>query len=117
MISAQGIHKAFGGNEVLRGVSGRCVGEVVGRDRPVRLGKSTFALPLNHLETIDRGTISIEGGCWRRSEERGQGSVCERCRNPARSAARWAWCFQSLQSVSPSHGAGKHHRGAVIVKA
>ncbi|WP_329955769.1 amino acid ABC transporter ATP-binding protein [Comamonas testosteroni] len=69
MISAQGIHKAFGNNEVLRGV---CLdllrGEVVAVIGPSGSGKSTFLRCLNHLETIDRGTISIEGAVLARSE-------------------------------------------------
>ena len=62
MISAQGIHKAFGSNEVLRGVSLDLLrGEVVAVIGPSGSGKSTFLRCLNHLETIDRGTITIEG--------------------------------------------------------
>ena len=69
MISAQGIHKAFGGNEVLRGVSLDLLrGEVVAVIGPSGSGKSTFLRCLNHLETIDRGTISIEGAVLVRSE-------------------------------------------------
>lgn len=62
MISAQAIHKSFGNVSVLRGVSlelGR--GEVVAVIGPSGSGKSTFLRCLNHLETIDRGTIVIEG--------------------------------------------------------
>ena len=69
MISAQGIHKAFGSNEVLRGVSLELLrGEVVAVIGPSGSGKSTFLRCLNHLETIDRGTISIEGEVLARSE-------------------------------------------------
>ena len=69
MISAQGIHKAFGSNEVLRGVSLDLLrGEVVAVIGPSGSGKSTFLRCLNHLETIDRGTISIEGAVLARSE-------------------------------------------------
>ncbi|WP_309276512.1 amino acid ABC transporter ATP-binding protein [Comamonas sp.] len=69
MISAQGIHKAFGGNEVLRGVSLDLLrGEVVAVIGPSGSGKSTFLRCLNHLETIDRGTITIEGETLARSE-------------------------------------------------
>ena len=62
MISARGIHKHFGGVEVLRGVSlemGK--GEVIAVIGPSGSGKSTFLRCLNHLETIDRGEIVIEG--------------------------------------------------------
>ena len=69
MISAKGIHKAFGNNEVLRGVSLDLMrGEVVAVIGPSGSGKSTFLRCLNHLETIDRGTITIEGEVLARSE-------------------------------------------------
>lgn len=62
MISAKDIHKAFGGNEVLRGVSLELLrGEVVAVIGPSGSGKSTFLRCLNHLETIDSGSIHIEG--------------------------------------------------------
>ena len=69
MISAQAIHKSFGSVSVLRGVSlelGR--GEVVAVIGPSGSGKSTFLRCLNHLETIDRGTIVIEGQTLAHSE-------------------------------------------------
>jgi polar amino acid transport system ATP-binding protein len=62
MISAQAIHKAFGGNEVLRGVSLELLrGEVVAVIGPSGSGKSTFLRCLNHLETIDSGKVVVEG--------------------------------------------------------
>ncbi|MCZ8095989.1 MAG: amino acid ABC transporter ATP-binding protein [Acidovorax sp.] len=62
MIEARGIHKAFGQLPVLRNVSltvGQ--GEVIALIGPSGSGKSTFLRCLNHLETIDRGHITIEG--------------------------------------------------------
>ncbi|WP_211329753.1 amino acid ABC transporter ATP-binding protein [Azonexus fungiphilus] len=62
MISARDIRKHFHGTEVLKGVSldiGK--GEVIAVIGPSGSGKSTFLRCLNHLETIDAGSIVIEG--------------------------------------------------------
>ena len=62
MIHALNVHKRFGALEVLKGVSldiGK--GEVVAVIGPSGSGKSTFLRCLNHLETINRGRIDIEG--------------------------------------------------------
>jgi polar amino acid transport system ATP-binding protein len=62
MLHAEDVHKRFGALEVLKGVSleiGK--GEVVAVIGPSGSGKSTFLRCLNHLETIDRGRIDIEG--------------------------------------------------------
>ena len=62
MISAVDIHKRFGPVEVLKGVSLDVTkGEVIAVIGPSGSGKSTFLRCLIHLETIHRGTISIEG--------------------------------------------------------
>lgn len=62
MISAVDVHKRFGQVEVLKGVSldvNR--GEVLAVIGPSGSGKSTFLRCLIHLETIHRGSITIEG--------------------------------------------------------
>ena len=62
MIHAHDVHKHFGSLEVLKGVSldiGK--GEVVAVIGPSGSGKSTFLRCLNHLETVHRGQIDIEG--------------------------------------------------------
>lgn len=62
MLQAQNIYKRFGHLEVLKGVSLQVEkGEVIAIIGPSGSGKSTFLRCLNRLETIDRGTIEIEG--------------------------------------------------------
>ncbi|MCX7920883.1 MAG: amino acid ABC transporter ATP-binding protein [Clostridia bacterium] len=62
MIKANDIHKSFNKVEVLKGVSLEVnKGEVIAVIGPSGSGKSTFLRCLNRLETIDRGSIEIEG--------------------------------------------------------
>ena len=62
MIEARDVHKRFGALEVLKGVSLTISkGEVVAVIGPSGSGKSTLLRCLNHLETIDRGHVEIEG--------------------------------------------------------
>ncbi|MDT7784697.1 MAG: glutamine transport system ATP-binding protein [Pseudonocardiales bacterium] len=62
MIEVLGVHKSFGDNEVLRGVSLEvAAGEVVVVLGPSGSGKSTLLRTINHLEKVDRGFVSIDG--------------------------------------------------------
>ena len=62
MIRAIDVHKRFGPVEVLTGVSLDVdKGEVIAVIGPSGSGKSTFLRCLIHLETIHRGSITIEG--------------------------------------------------------
>ncbi|MDO5692795.1 MAG: amino acid ABC transporter ATP-binding protein [Pseudomonadota bacterium] len=62
MVEAIGLHKQFGALQVLRGVDLTVQrGEVVAILGPSGSGKSTLLRCLNHLETIDRGSVRIAG--------------------------------------------------------
>ena len=62
MIEVKNIHKSFGKNEILKGVSLTVQkGEVVAVIGPSGSGKSTMLRCINRLELIDKGEIFIDG--------------------------------------------------------
>jgi polar amino acid transport system ATP-binding protein len=62
MIELTDVHKSFGANHVLRGISGNVEkGEVVCIIGPSGSGKSTILRCINALETYDRGEIRVDG--------------------------------------------------------
>ena len=62
MVKAEEVHKSFGRNEVLKGVSLEVApGEVMVMLGPSGSGKSTFLRCINHLEKIDAGRLSVDG--------------------------------------------------------
>jgi polar amino acid transport system ATP-binding protein len=62
MVKAESVHKRFGRNEVLKGISLEvAVGEVMCLLGPSGSGKSTFLRCINHLEKIDSGRLSVDG--------------------------------------------------------
>jgi len=62
MVEAQDIHKSYGSNKVLKGVSITVnPGEVACIIGPSGSGKSTFLRCINHLEKIDGGRIYVDG--------------------------------------------------------
>ena len=67
MVRAENVHKAFGHNEVLKGINLEVAkGEVVCILGPSGSGKSTFLRCINHLEHTNRGRIYVDGelvGC------------------------------------------------------
>ena len=72
MIRSVDVHKRFGPVEVLKGVSLDVdKGEVIAVIGPSGSGKSTFLRCLIHLETIHRGSITIEGEPLVRTDAQG----------------------------------------------
>ena len=62
LVRVRGVHKAFGHQEVLRGIDLDVrPGEVVVVLGPSGSGKSTLLRCINHLEAIDRGSIEVDG--------------------------------------------------------
>ncbi|GAA1781370.1 amino acid ABC transporter ATP-binding protein [Leucobacter iarius] len=62
MVEADQVHKAYGHNHVLRGVSMSVrPGEVSCLLGPSGSGKSTFLRCINHLESIEGGSIRVDG--------------------------------------------------------
>ncbi len=62
MVTARGVHKAYGRLEVLRGIDMTVHrGEVLCLIGPSGSGKSTFLRCINHLEKIDSGQLSVDG--------------------------------------------------------
>jgi len=71
ILLARNVHKAFGRNEVLKGIDLQVAkGEVMCILGPSGSGKSTFLRCINHLEHTDRGRIYVDGelvGCRERN--------------------------------------------------
>ena len=61
-IDVHDLHKYYGENEVLKGISAKFYeGDVVCIIGPSGSGKSTFLRSLNQLETVTSGTITVNG--------------------------------------------------------
>ncbi|MET9030116.1 amino acid ABC transporter ATP-binding protein [Nocardia sp. NPDC004168] len=61
-VQVRGVRKSFGSHEVLRGIDLTVrSGEVVAVIGPSGSGKSTLLRVVNHLETLDAGTVHIDG--------------------------------------------------------
>jgi polar amino acid transport system ATP-binding protein len=62
MVNAQGVHKRFGRQEVLQGITLAVQpGEVMCLLGPSGSGKSTFLRCINHLEKINAGRLFVDG--------------------------------------------------------
>ncbi|MET8002065.1 amino acid ABC transporter ATP-binding protein [Nonomuraea glycinis] len=73
MVELIGVHKSFGSLHVLRGVDLRVrQGEVTVVLGPSGSGKSTLLRTINHLEKVERGTVTVDGDLlgYRRAGDR-----------------------------------------------
>jgi polar amino acid transport system ATP-binding protein len=62
MVKAEGVHKRFGRQEVLKGITLEVMpGEVMCLLGPSGSGKSTFLRCINHLEKINAGRLAVDG--------------------------------------------------------
>jgi polar amino acid transport system ATP-binding protein len=73
LVEIHNVHKSYGGLEVLSGIDLTVQpGEVVAILGPSGSGKSTLLRTINHLESVDQGSVSVDGqliGYERRGEK------------------------------------------------
>lgn len=61
-VALRGVHKAFGHQQVLRGIDlDIAPGEVLTLIGPSGSGKSTLLRTINHLESVDAGEVTVDG--------------------------------------------------------
>lgn len=73
MVEAVNVHKRFGRNEVLKGITlSVAPGEVMVLLGPSGSGKSTFLRCINHLERVDGGELKVDGSLVGYREARGK---------------------------------------------
>ncbi|WP_306770355.1 amino acid ABC transporter ATP-binding protein [Microbacterium sp. 18062] len=62
LVEIHNVHKSYGGLEVLAGIDLTIQpGEVVSILGPSGSGKSTLLRTINHLESVDRGSVTVDG--------------------------------------------------------
>lgn len=90
MIEVSGLKKSFGKLEVLKGVGFSVgTGDVIAIIGPSGSGKSTLLRSLIGLETIDEGTILVDGRILCATE-------CMSTRHrQGRSPLKWEWCSKT----------------------
>jgi polar amino acid transport system ATP-binding protein len=73
MVEAVAVHKHFGRNKVLKGITLEVQqGEVMCLLGPSGSGKSTFLRCINHLDRIDAGELRVDGGLVGYREAKGK---------------------------------------------
>ncbi|MET0736040.1 MAG: ATP-binding cassette domain-containing protein, partial [Microbacterium sp.] len=62
LVEIHNVHKSYGGVEVLSGIDLTIApGEVVAILGPSGSGKSTLLRTINHLESVDQGSVTVDG--------------------------------------------------------
>jgi len=97
LLEVDDIHKHFGGQEVLKGVSVNAKrGDVISILGSSGSGKSTFLRCINYLETPDQGRVCVEGEEIRTKPSRTGGLTPADPKQLARLRARIGFVFQSF---------------------
>lgn len=97
LLDVTDIHKRFGGQEVLKGVSVSAKrGDVISILGSSGSGKSTFLRCINYLETPDQGRVAIEGEEIRTKPSKSGGLIPADPKQLARLRARIGFVFQSF---------------------
>ncbi|WP_337995826.1 ABC transporter ATP-binding protein [Oleispirillum naphthae] len=97
LLQVENIHKRFGGNEVLKGVSlSARTGDVISILGSSGSGKSTFLRCINYLETPDKGRVILGGEEIHTKTAKDGRAVPADHRQLARLRARIGFVFQSF---------------------
>jgi histidine transport system ATP-binding protein len=93
---ARDIHKRYGDNEVLKGVSlDAKKGDVISIIGASGSGKSTFLRCINFLEKPNAGQIIVDGETVRTKASRGAIWKQPTPSNCSAFAPSWRWCFST----------------------
>ena len=97
LLQVDNIHKRYGGQEVLKGVSVNAKrGDVISILGSSGSGKSTFLRCINYLETPDQGRVIVEGEEIRTKSTKTGGLIPADQKQLARLRARIGFVFQSF---------------------
>lgn len=97
LLQVNDIHKRFGGQEVLKGISVSAKrGDVISILGSSGSGKSTFLRCINYLETPDQGSVIVEGEEIRTKPAKEGGLIPADQKQLARLRARIGFVFQSF---------------------
>lgn len=97
LLQVADIHKRFGGQDVLKGISVNAKrGDVISILGSSGSGKSTFLRCINYLETPDQGIVTVDGEEIRTKPSKDGGLIPADQKQLARLRARIGFVFQSF---------------------